>query len=81
MFIGGTESTSTLMEWVMAELMRNPRIMEKAQAEVRQVFGKKGKTRLERRQGTRILQIDLKGDTTIAPTWTFTCAKRIQREM
>eukprot|EP00268_Persea_americana_P051863 TRINITY_DN5764_c0_g1_i1.p1 TRINITY_DN5764_c0_g1~~TRINITY_DN5764_c0_g1_i1.p1 ORF type:complete len:519 (-),score=82.86 TRINITY_DN5764_c0_g1_i1:301-1857(-) len=43
MFIGGTESTSTLMEWVMAELMRNPRIMEKAQAEVRRVFGKKEK--------------------------------------
>ncbi|KAJ8643739.1 hypothetical protein MRB53_005487 [Persea americana] len=43
MFIGGTESTSTLLEWVMAELMRNPRIMEKAQAEVRQVFGKKEK--------------------------------------
>lgn len=43
MFIGGTESTSTLMEWVMSELMRNPRTMEKAQAEVRQVFGEKVK--------------------------------------
>ncbi|XXG46479.1 hypothetical protein AAC387_Pa02g1317 [Persea americana] len=41
MFIGGTESTSTLMEWVMAELMRNPRIMEKAQAEVRHFLAKR----------------------------------------
>ncbi|RWR72822.1 Cytochrome P450 [Cinnamomum micranthum f. kanehirae] len=42
-FTGGTESTSSVVEWAMSELMRNPRAMEKAQAEARQVFS--GKTK------------------------------------
>jgi len=38
MFIGGTETTSSAAEWIMTELMRNPEVMAKAQAEVRRVF-------------------------------------------
>ncbi|RCV10906.1 hypothetical protein SETIT_2G145800v2 [Setaria italica] len=41
MFTGGTETTSSAAEWVMSELMRNPEVMIKAQAEVRQVFDNK----------------------------------------
>ncbi|XP_022853701.1 premnaspirodiene oxygenase-like [Olea europaea var. sylvestris] len=42
MFTGGTETTTTALDWLMAELVRNPRVMAKAQAEVRQTFeGKK----------------------------------------
>ncbi|XP_038691375.1 cytochrome P450 71D9-like [Tripterygium wilfordii] len=41
-FIGGSETSSTFMEWAISELMRNPKVMEKAQTEVRQVFGAKG---------------------------------------
>lgn len=43
MFGGGTDTTSTLMDWVMAELMRNPRVMEKVQKEVRMTFKEMGK--------------------------------------
>uniref|UniRef100_A0A0E0KMU7 Cytochrome P450 n=1 Tax=Oryza punctata TaxID=4537 RepID=A0A0E0KMU7_ORYPU len=41
MFTGGTETTSTSAEWVMSELMRNPEVMAKAQAEVRRVLDNK----------------------------------------
>ncbi|KAL6620533.1 hypothetical protein ACP70R_035672 [Stipagrostis hirtigluma subsp. patula] len=42
MFIAGTDTTAKLMEWTMAELIKNPKEMEKAQAEVRQVVGAQG---------------------------------------
>ncbi|KAM3399570.1 hypothetical protein ACQJBY_004772 [Aegilops geniculata] len=35
---GGTETTSTTLQWAMAELMRNPSIMTRAQDEVRGAF-------------------------------------------
>ncbi|KAI3454013.1 hypothetical protein Pfo_010676 [Paulownia fortunei] len=38
MFSAGTETSSTAIDWTMTELMRNPRVMAKAQAEVREVF-------------------------------------------
>ncbi|CAL4926063.1 unnamed protein product [Urochloa decumbens] len=41
LFLGGTETTSSISEWVMSELVRNPEVMAKAQAEVREVFNKK----------------------------------------
>ncbi|CAA0805791.1 Cytochrome P450 71B37 [Striga hermonthica] len=42
MFSGGSESSSTTVNWAMVELMRNPGVMEKAQAEIRGSL--KGKT-------------------------------------
>ncbi|PON49923.1 Cytochrome P450, E-class, group I [Trema orientale] len=42
MFVGGSDTTSTALEWLMAELVRNPRVMKKAQEEVRSVVGNKG---------------------------------------
>ncbi|KAL5750633.1 hypothetical protein ACOSP7_025236 [Xanthoceras sorbifolium] len=41
MFVGGTDSTSTTIEWTMVELMRNPNVMKKAQEEVRSVVKNK----------------------------------------
>lgn len=35
---GGTEIATTTLQWAMAELMRNPSVMSKAQAEVRAAF-------------------------------------------
>uniref|UniRef100_A0A453AAA4 Cytochrome P450 99A2 n=1 Tax=Aegilops tauschii subsp. strangulata TaxID=200361 RepID=A0A453AAA4_AEGTS len=41
MFTAGTETTSSISEWVMSELMRSPEVMAKAQAEVRRTFDNK----------------------------------------
>lgn len=38
----GSETTSSTLEWAFSEMMKNPRVLKKAQAEVRQVFGNKG---------------------------------------
>ncbi|KAJ8748031.1 hypothetical protein K2173_011852 [Erythroxylum novogranatense] len=41
MFVGGTDTTAATLEWAMAELVRNPSIMRKAQEEIRRVAGEK----------------------------------------
>ncbi|XP_028769163.1 cytochrome P450 71D10-like [Neltuma alba] len=41
-FSAGSNTTLKTIDWAMAELMKNPRIMEKAQSEVRKVYGRKG---------------------------------------
>ncbi|KAH1121213.1 hypothetical protein J1N35_004373 [Gossypium stocksii] len=42
MLIAGTETSSTVVEWAMSEMIKNTRILEKAQAEVRQVYDRAG---------------------------------------
>ncbi|CAL1385772.1 unnamed protein product [Linum trigynum] len=42
MFLGGSDTSTATVEWAMSELMRNPRVMEKAQNEVRRVFDGRG---------------------------------------
>ncbi|KAK7855040.1 germacrene a oxidase [Quercus suber] len=37
-FSGASETSATMIEWAMSELLRNPKVMEKTQAEVRQAL-------------------------------------------
>nr|XP_018622182.1 geraniol 8-hydroxylase-like isoform X2 [Nicotiana tomentosiformis] len=39
-FIGGTDTTTSTVEWAMAEILRQPEIRKKVQAELAQVVGK-----------------------------------------
>lgn len=41
MFAAGTDTTFITLDWGMTELMMNPKIMEKARAEVRSVVGER----------------------------------------
>ncbi|TYI42623.1 hypothetical protein ES332_A01G111800v1 [Gossypium tomentosum] len=42
MLIVGTETSSAAVEWAMSEMIKNPKILEKAKAEVRQVYDRTG---------------------------------------
>ncbi|QHN84419.1 Cytochrome P450 [Arachis hypogaea] len=39
--VAGTDTTAVTMEWATAELINNPRVMEKARQELDAVIGKK----------------------------------------
>ncbi|KAL4324144.1 hypothetical protein GQ457_11G011690 [Hibiscus cannabinus] len=39
LFLAGGETTVSIVEWAMSELVRNPQVLQRAQAEVRQVVG------------------------------------------
>jgi len=41
-FTAGSETSATAVDWAMVEMIKNPKVMEKAQNEVRQVFSRKG---------------------------------------
>lgn len=43
MFLAGSETTSTVLEWTMTELLRNPETMNKAKEELSRVIGSKKK--------------------------------------
>ncbi|KAL3503594.1 hypothetical protein ACH5RR_038043 [Cinchona calisaya] len=40
-FIAGSETSSTTVEWAMSEMLKNPDIMKRAQEEVRQVYDRR----------------------------------------
>jgi cytochrome P450 len=42
-FGAGGETSANTIDWAMVEMVRNPRIMKKAQAEVREIFKMKGR--------------------------------------
>ncbi|XP_010910121.1 cytochrome P450 71A1 [Elaeis guineensis] len=42
-FLGGSDTSASTIEWAMSELMKNPKIMKKAQDEIRGLLGNKGK--------------------------------------
>ncbi|GLT26368.1 hypothetical protein SLA2020_014400 [Shorea laevis] len=41
-FSGGSETSSTIVDWAMAEMLKNRKVLEKTQKEVRRVFDKQG---------------------------------------
>ncbi|XP_011651837.2 cytochrome P450 71A1 [Cucumis sativus] len=67
MFVGGSDSTATGLEWTMTELMRKPRIMKKVQEEVRTIIGKKSKIEAEDIQKMEYMQCVIKESLRLHP--------------
>ncbi|XP_019150782.1 PREDICTED: premnaspirodiene oxygenase-like [Ipomoea nil] len=55
MFAGGSETSTATTVWAMLEMMKNPRVMAKAQTELRDVF--KGKETLDDEKDNIIEQL------------------------
>jgi cytochrome P450 len=70
MFTAGTETSSTTFDWAMTELMRNPQVMAKAQAEIREAF--KGKKTIEESdiQKLKYLKLIIKENFRVHPAVT-----------
>ncbi|XP_038685653.1 cytochrome P450 71D9-like isoform X2 [Tripterygium wilfordii] len=66
-FVAGTESSATTSEWAMSELLKNPRLMAKAQAEVRRVFDKEGYVDEEGLEGLEFLTAVIKETLRLHP--------------
>lgn len=41
MFVAGTDTSSTAIIWAMSEIVKNPKVLERAQSEVRRVYKEK----------------------------------------
>ncbi|CAJ1943746.1 unnamed protein product [Sphenostylis stenocarpa] len=67
MFIGATETTAVALEWSISELVRNPRIMKKAQEEVREVVGHKAKVEGKDMSGMQYLKCVIKETLRLHP--------------
>ncbi|PHT28844.1 Geraniol 8-hydroxylase [Capsicum baccatum] len=81
LFIGGTDTTISTLEWAMAETLRQPYILKKAQAEIAEVVGK-GKS-IEEVDVSRLpyLQFIVKETLRMHPPAPFLVPRRVDQDI
>ncbi|NP_001169303.1 Premnaspirodiene oxygenase [Zea mays] len=77
-FGASTETSTTTLDWAMAELLRNPRVMEKAQREVRQALSGHGAVTEDRLAGLRYLRFVIKESLRLHPPATMLVPRQCQ---
>ncbi|WMV48493.1 hypothetical protein MTR67_041878 [Solanum verrucosum] len=81
LFIGGIDTITSTLEWAMAEILRQPEIMKKVQAELAQVVGK-GKP-IEEADVSRLpyLQFIIKETLRLHPPAPFLIPRRVDQDI
>ncbi|XP_009762539.2 geraniol 8-hydroxylase-like [Nicotiana sylvestris] len=81
LFGAGTDTTTSTLEWAMAEIIRQPEIMEKAQAELAKVIGK-GKI-VEEADVSRLpyLQCIIKETLRMHPPVPFLVPRKVEQDV
>ena len=67
-FSAGSETSSTTLEWAISETLKNPRILKRAQDEVRNVFGERGNVDESRIDELKYLQAIVKETLRLHPS-------------
>ncbi|KAJ7956150.1 Cytochrome P450 [Quillaja saponaria] len=77
MFVGGSDTTSTALEWAFAELMKSPVAMKKAQEEIRRVLGIKSKVEKNDINQMKYLKCVLKETLSLHPPFPLLFPREI----
>ncbi|KAL1538037.1 cytochrome P450 71D9-like [Salvia divinorum] len=67
MFVAGTDTSATTVEWAMSQMIRNPSTLNKAQEEVRRVFDDKGYIDEEKFDELKYLKLIIKETLRLHP--------------
>ncbi|KAJ1288917.1 hypothetical protein BS78_02G125200 [Paspalum vaginatum] len=78
-FGGGIDTCSVTMIWIMSELMKNPRVMRKAQAEVRSLVGNKLRVDEEDVKNLSYLKMTVKENFRVHPPGTLLIPRETMR--
>ncbi|XP_057797803.1 geraniol 8-hydroxylase-like [Salvia miltiorrhiza] len=81
LFAAGTDTTSSTIEWAMAEALRNPEIMKRAKAELEEVIGKGETVREGDISRLPYLRCMVKETMRLHPPVPFLIPRRVERDV
>ncbi|GMH27195.1 hypothetical protein Nepgr_029038 [Nepenthes gracilis] len=81
LFVAGTDTTSTTVEWAMAELLRNPKKLKKAQTELEEMRGRHNLMEEEDISRLPYLQAIIKETLRLHPPVSFLIPRKVDKDV